>query len=33
MTPTPENRPPLLQKLDGRWTATGDVTGEPINRP
>jgi len=30
MTLNPENRPPLLQKLDGRWTATGDVTGEPV---
>jgi hypothetical protein len=30
MTTNPENHPPLMQKPDGRWTATGDVTGEPV---
>ena len=30
MTPTPKNRPRSCKSWMGGWTATGDVTGEPV---
>ena len=30
MTTSTENRPTILQKLDGKWVVTGDVMGKPV---
>ena len=30
MTTNSENRPTLLQKLDGNWVAIGDIMGKPV---
>lgn len=30
MTSTCDARPDLLRRLDGKWTATGDVRGKPV---
>lgn len=30
MTMITDNRPAILQKLDGKWVVTGDVRGKPV---
>lgn len=30
MTTSEDNRPQILQKLDGHWVATGDIMGKPV---